>query len=312
MEKDSILKWKEFYLQKDNNLRSWPDETLVRILKGPYLSEYNLEFRDKKVLDVGFGNGESFIFLKSLGFQIYGTEVDESVCHKVQNDFEKLNIHVELTKGLNQRLPFPDNYFDYLISWNVLHYENNETDILKGLAEYNRVLKPNGRMFLSTTGPNHKILKNSTKIENHIYLIGRDDDIRKGQIFYYFDSESEIRRVFSESFHNILVGRTQSNLFSEDELDWFLITATKNAIEVKTFILEFFAVKTNINTEDLACTTNYFEMNYIDSLGIFELISTLENEFQCEFNENDFQDNSFSTINGLTKIIENKILKLQE
>lgn len=224
--KEEFTKWKDYYLEQQESLRSWPDETLIRILKGPYLDSYNLEFKDKNVLDVGFGNGESFMFLKSLDLNIHGTEIDEAVCIKVSNWAEKNGLQVDLKPGVNTKIPYQDNYFDYLISWNVLHYEDNEENILKGLAEYARVLKPGGRIFISTTGPEHKILVNSKKVGPHKYLIGRDDDMRKGQVFYYFDEPSEIKRVFSKSFDDILVGRTHSELFT-DTLDWFIITAVK-------------------------------------------------------------------------------------
>ncbi len=227
---EELSKWKKYYLEQQSSLRSWPDETLIRILKGPYLKHYNLEFKDKNVLDVGFGNGESFMFLNSLGLNIHGIEIDDAVCKKV-SDWSAINgIKVDLKEGVNTKIPYPDNYFDYLISWNVLHYEDNEEDILKGLAEYARVLKPNGRIFISTTGPEHKILVNSEKVGEHRYLIGRDDDMRKGQVFYYFDEPSEIKRIFSKSFSDILVGRTHSELFT-DTLDWFIVTAVKGSFD---------------------------------------------------------------------------------
>jgi SAM-dependent methyltransferase len=225
-EKKEFIEWRDYYLQKQEALRSWPDETLIRIFKGPYLSNYNLEFKDKNILDIGFGNGESFIFLKSMGLNIFGTEVDQNVCDKVSNWAISNNIDVDLRVGVNTKIPYPDNHFDYLVSWNVLHYEDNEEDILKGLSEYNRVLKPGGRIFISTTGPEHKILKDSEKLGSNRYLIKREDDMRKGQTFFYFDNRSEIKRIFSKSFKDILIGRTHSELFT-DTLDWFIITAVK-------------------------------------------------------------------------------------
>lgn len=225
-QKEEFTKWKDYYLEQQKSLRSWPDETLIRILKGPYLDKYDLEFKNKNVLDVGFGNGESFMFLKSLGLNIHGTEIDELVCKQVSEWSAKNGVEVNLKVGVNTKIPYPESYFDYLISWNVLHYEDNEEDILRGLAEYARVLKPGGRIFISTTGPEHKILVNSKKVEEHRYLIGRDDDFRKGQVFFYFDEPSEIKRIFSKSFDDILIGRTHSELFT-DTLDWFIITAVK-------------------------------------------------------------------------------------
>jgi len=57
-------------------------------------------------------------------------------------------------------------------------------------------------------------------------MIKREDDMRKGQVFHYFDNKDEILRIFSKSFTDILIGRTHSDLFT-DTLDWFIITAVK-------------------------------------------------------------------------------------
>jgi len=52
---------------------------------------------------------------------------------------------------------------------------------------------------------------------------------------------------------------------------------------------------------------NYFLKGWIDSLKFIELISDIENEFQISFSNNEFQDRTFSTVEGLIKIIEDKI-----
>ncbi len=49
--------------------------------------------------------------------------------------------------------------FNFLISWNVLHYEPTVEGIAARIAEYARALKPGDRLNLSTTGPDHKILE---------------------------------------------------------------------------------------------------------------------------------------------------------
>lgn len=79
---------------------------------------------------------------------------------------------------------------------------------------------------------------------------------------------------------------------------------------IKKFVLEYFEKKTKLNKEDLLCDVNYFKEGYIDSLLVFELITTLENQFSIEFNDDDFQNRDFATINGVSKIIEKKIIAL--
>ena len=94
------------------------------------------------------------------------------------------------------------------------------------IEEYRRVLKPGGRFFISTTGPEHLILKDSRTLGAHRYQIGRADDFRKGQVFFYFDAPNYIQHYFAEHFKDVLVGRTHDLLFTAT-LDWFIITGVK-------------------------------------------------------------------------------------
>lgn len=203
-----------------------PSETLVRLLKGDYIPGLSKAYEGKKVLDVGFGDGTHLMFLGSLRMRLYGTEVSDEICTSVRGKLAELGYRADLLVGTNRSLPFPDNEFDFLVSWNVLHYEDNETAIREALREYRRVLKPAGRFLISTTGPEHKILRNSETLGGHRYLIGREDDFRKGQVFFYFDAPNYIHYYFSECFSNVLVGRTHEFLFTET-LDYFLVTGVK-------------------------------------------------------------------------------------
>lgn len=221
-------KWVEEYkkLASDDSEGMWPSETLIRLFKGDYIPGLNKDYVGKKVLDVSFGIGNNLIFLASLGLSLGGTEVHEDICRMISAKLLRLGYETDLRVGTNRCLPFPDNEFEFLVSWNVIHYEDNEQDLRSAIAEYCRVLKPGGRVFVSTTAPDHKILRESTTLGGHRYRIGREDDFRKGQVFFYFDAANYIHYYFSECFSNIMVGRTHDFLFTET-LDWFIVTGVK-------------------------------------------------------------------------------------
>jgi len=48
---------------------------------------------------------------------------------------------------------------------------------------------------------------------------------------------------------------------------------------------------------------NYYDAGLVDSLGVIQLIASIEEHFGIEFNEEHFQDRRFSTINGLAELI---------
>lgn len=185
-----------------------------------------IEYQGKSILDVGFGNGNNIMFFASLGMKVSGVEIHQDICDSANKKFSRIGIEVDLQVGTNQDLPFDDNTFDLLVSWNVLHYEGNEEGIKAGIKEYARLLKPNGRLYLSTTGPKHKILKNAKTLGNHLYEIGRDDDFRKGQVHFFFDAENYLQFYFSPYFQEIQIGRIEDQLFRE-KLDWWLLTGVK-------------------------------------------------------------------------------------
>lgn len=226
--KESFKDWEEVYKKYNKNSEGylWPSETLIRLLKGNYVANLNKEYRNKRVLDIGFGNGNNLVLLSTLKMKVYGIEVTDDICEITENKLQNLGYDVNLKKGSNRNIPYNNNFFDYIVSWNVIHYENTETKIQKALKEYHRVLKPGGRFFISTTGPEHKILKNFKQAGEHRYIIQREDDFRCGQVYYYFDDRDNIRKQFSEYFDKIRIGRTKSNLISET-LDYFIITGIK-------------------------------------------------------------------------------------
>ena len=58
--------------------------------------------------------------------------------------------------------------------------------------------------------------------------------------------------------------------------------------------------------QELELEENFFEIGLIDSFGVIELIAELEEEFKITFDQLDFQDRRFSSINGLTIIVSAK------
>ena len=108
----------------------------------------------------------------------------------------------------------------------MIHYEENEDNMLKAIQEYRRVLRPGGRFFLSTTGPEDQILEQSAILGAHRYEIGREVDFRKGEVYFYFDSSDYIKYYFSKFFSDVMVGRTRSHLMTQ-VVDAFVATGVK-------------------------------------------------------------------------------------
>lgn len=72
------------------------------------------------------------------------------------------------------------------------------------------------------------------------------------------------------------------------------------------WLTEWFKERNKTKNIDVAANAgnNYFELGLIDSLEIVSLIVEAENKFGIKFNEKNFQDRRFATINGLAEIID--------
>lgn len=203
-----------------------PSETLVRLFKGDYVPGMPKDFSGMTALDVSCGDGHNTFFLCRLGLDVHATEIHEDICVDIRSKAAALGYKLDVQAGTNLSLPFERDRFDFLVSWNVLHYEQTEDDIRAAIAEYCRVLKPGGRVLLSTTGPEHKILEGARTVGAHLYEIGREDDFRKGERFFYFDAPNYLRYYLDPWFDEVLVGRTHDHLFTAT-LDWWLAVGRK-------------------------------------------------------------------------------------
>jgi len=78
---------------------------------------------------------------------------------------------------------------------------------------------------------------------------------------------------------------------------------------VFNWISEWFEKNTTVAKEEFmsGIGDSYFEKGWIDSFKFIEFISSLEQYFDISFSNDEFQDRNFSTINGLTKIVQRKL-----
>jgi len=226
--KKAFGNWTSAYVRavKQDRALSWPNETLIRMVKGDYIPGLKKDYKGKKVLDVGCGLGTNLTLFGSLDMKLYGTEVEGGITKQAGAMLREAGYEADIRVGQNRKLPFDSGTFDYMVSWNVLHYEPTESRICKAISEYARVLRKGGRIFLSTTGPTHLILEGARALGNHRYEIGSAGGFRKGEVYFYFDTPDYVRYYFSENFRDIMVGRVDDTLFTKKQ-DYFIMTALR-------------------------------------------------------------------------------------
>lgn len=100
----------------------------------------------KKILEVACNMGTTMIYLaKKYNCRIIGLDQSPQALKKAQAniDKEKLNNQLEVIQGNALKLPFEDNTFDVVINEAMLTMLVGKAKD-KAIAEYVRVLKPNG------------------------------------------------------------------------------------------------------------------------------------------------------------------------
>lgn len=104
-------------------------------------------FSGKKVLDIGFGNGELLEYLCSQGNEIYGVEVAEESIATALNKRNLRNkgelIKMDICKEI---LPWSDNFFDIVFATECLEHMDNP---LRAVLEVKRTLKDKGEFYVS-------------------------------------------------------------------------------------------------------------------------------------------------------------------
>jgi ubiquinone/menaquinone biosynthesis C-methylase UbiE len=125
-----------------------PARALVqRLYEGPLLRKLGGRLDGARVLDVGCGRGVGVqILLKQFGAgRVYGLDLDPQQIRRARKRFAgKSEGRAVLAVGSVNKLPFPDEYFDAVFDFGMLHHV---VDWQTGVAEIQRVLKPSGLFF---------------------------------------------------------------------------------------------------------------------------------------------------------------------
>ncbi len=73
---------------------------------------------------------------------------------------------------------------------------------------------------------------------------------------------------------------------------------------IKEYILDEFIPDGDIDVED---STNLLEEEVVDSLGIFTLVSFIENTFNVSIDAEEVNLDNFETLSSITKLVESKL-----
>lgn len=100
---------------------------------------------NERVLDLGCGNGRLYELFKDKIVGYCGIDISEKLIDIAKSRYPGVRFRV----GDALNLPFPDNLFDNVFGVAVFHHIPSKEFRLRFLSEAKRVLKPQGKLFLT-------------------------------------------------------------------------------------------------------------------------------------------------------------------
>jgi ubiquinone/menaquinone biosynthesis C-methylase UbiE len=110
------------------------------------LISHTPELLNRKILDVGSGEGDFLIDVVIEGGDIYGLDRNKEYIEIALNKAEVNKVSINLVEGIAERLPFKNNEFGFLNISEVIEHVKNADLLIK---EAYRVLEIGGSAYLS-------------------------------------------------------------------------------------------------------------------------------------------------------------------
>jgi ubiquinone/menaquinone biosynthesis C-methylase UbiE len=101
-----------------------------------------------RMLNVGCAHGPDFPPFAQ-NFELYGVDISPKMLELARKYAEKFNYKVELKQADARKLPYPDEFFDFVIAIASLHHIEGRMERLQAFNELKRVLKPGGEAFIT-------------------------------------------------------------------------------------------------------------------------------------------------------------------
>lgn len=141
-----------------DSVRDWsnqPEELTQRVKEAPLgltPSEREMIRRlpsKSRVLDIGCAAGRASIALAKEGHRVVGIDIAENLIAVARQQAREHGVNVEFHVYEPLTLPFPDASFDAVLMLKVYCYQPRRAKRLSWLHEVERVLRPEGWLFLS-------------------------------------------------------------------------------------------------------------------------------------------------------------------
>jgi len=138
----------------------------------------------QRLLDLGCGTGRHVVYLAREGFTVCGTDISPRGLELARAWLRDEGLEADLQLCDMTVIPYPDGYFDGIVSTYVIHHNLLE-DIRRCVAEIHRALAPGGRALLIVQSTRSYSYGRGQPLEPDTFL--REGGADSGIPHHYFD-----------------------------------------------------------------------------------------------------------------------------
>lgn len=205
MNKAEIRKYIKNYVPYSNN-PIWVEwYSTVAPIKAWRTIKMLKKYKDKKakVLDCGCGIGLTLYYISQYFKNSEGIDIDVKNINIARKQFSILKNKTPLHVYDGKKLPYPDNFFDMVLSIEVWEHAQDTRTMLKEIA---RVLKPDGILHVTTANklwplePHYKLLflsyLPSRLADWYVRITGRSDFYHDIHLPFYGEFRKSVEEFF--------------------------------------------------------------------------------------------------------------------
>ena len=194
----------------------WATESIRELWSRPEEGVQHLVPRMKaegvrRVLDLGCGIGRHVILLAKSGLETCGFDSSAQAVASCQEWLLSERCEAKLHQGDMHCLPYEDDFFGFVLSWNVIYHTTRE-GMSVILAETERVLRHDGLLYLTLNSTRNKHCGGGTEVEPNTFDNPEKED---GRHLHHYSDREDAEDLLSR-FHIERLEEVEQNSFKGD------------------------------------------------------------------------------------------------
>ncbi|MBU3934946.1 class I SAM-dependent methyltransferase [Patescibacteria group bacterium] len=198
-------RWEDFHT-KERFQPKYPADDVVRFVFTHFPKDLK-ERSNLKILDLGCGAGANAVFLAKEGFQTYATDISEQGLRVTEKRLKEEDLKAILENVSMEKQPFPDDFFDGVISFGVLYY-NTADNYQKAVDEIYRTLKKGGKALIFTRTIDDYRFGKGEEVGKNTFVLNTKDTNEQDMVNFFLEKK-DADKIFNK-FEEIIIEKTET------------------------------------------------------------------------------------------------------